>query len=206
MQQANIVSCPSEQLILVDSNDQEIGVMSKADCHAGTGILHRAFSIFLFNSEGEMLLQRRSADKPLWPMYWSNSCCSHPRAGETVEIALQRRLQEELGVQCPLTFLYKFEYQASYSPDGAERELCSVYLGSYDGVIHVNDTEIAEIRYVTPENLAHDLAQSPDEYTPWFKMELARITTEFADTIPSVADTPRHNSNKVDQRKAGAQT
>ena len=184
MQQANIVSDPTEQLILVDSDDREIGVLAKADCHEGSGVLHRAFSIFLFNTRGEILLQRRSAEKPLWPLYWSNSCCSHPRSGETTDIALQRRLREELGVQCPLTYLYKFQYQASYGQVGAENEVCSVYRGTYDGTLHINESEIADIRFVAPKTLIREVNASPDEFTPWLKMELDRITTDFAESVP----------------------
>ena len=91
-----VVSSESEALILVDENDREIGFSSKDSCHDGPGILHRAFSLFIFNTAGELLLQQRSAGKRLWPLYWSNSCCSHPRAGETMELAVNRRLQQEL--------------------------------------------------------------------------------------------------------------
>jgi isopentenyl-diphosphate delta-isomerase len=181
MQNHNIVSDPAEQLILVDSDDQEVGCLSKSDCHEGAGVLHRAFSIFLFNTYGEILMQRRSAEKPLWPLYWSNSCCSHPRAGETTAVALQRRLQEELGVQCPLTFLYKFEYQVPFGDLGAECEVCSVYRGTYDGELNINETEIAEVRYLAPEALLRQVEQDPDSFTPWFKMELEKITSEFQD-------------------------
>jgi isopentenyl-diphosphate delta-isomerase len=181
MRNHNIVSDPSEQLILVDSDDQEVGYLSKLDCHAGAGVMHRAFSIFLFNSDGEILMQRRSAGKPLWPLYWSNSCCSHPRVGESIDLALQRRMQEELGVQCPLIFLYKFQYQAPFGDLGSECEVCSVYAGTYDGVIHVNQTEIAEVRYATPAALLRQIERDPDGFTPWFRMELERISSEFQD-------------------------
>src|SRR5471032_3303829 len=87
----------SESLILVDEADREIGHLSKSECHEGRGILHRAFSVLIFNGHGELLLQQRAASKPLWPLFWSNSCCSHPRRSESMEGAVQRRLREELG-------------------------------------------------------------------------------------------------------------
>src|SRR6185437_2320775 len=102
----------AESLILVDEADREVGYMSKERCHDGRGILHRAFSLLIFNERSELLLQRRSAAKRLWPHYWSNSCCSHPRRAETMEAAIHRRLYEELGLACPLQFLFKFQYHA----------------------------------------------------------------------------------------------
>ena len=123
----NASAVDSELLILVDEADREIGQMSKADCHSGAGVLHRAFSLLIFNDAGELLLQQRAAAKRLWPLYWSNSCCSHPRSHETIEMAIHRRLIEELGVRCPLQFLFKFRYKSQLDATGAERELCSVY-------------------------------------------------------------------------------
>src|SRR6201996_3993423 len=104
MMDAVQTTADSEALILVDEADREVGHMSKAQCHAGQGTLHRAFSLLIFNRQGELLVQQRSAAKRLWPLYWSNSCCSHPRSHETIEKAIHRRLYEELGVRCPLQF------------------------------------------------------------------------------------------------------
>ena len=104
MVSSEVVSSPTEELILVDELDREIGQGAKSECHAGNGILHRAFSVFIFNSRNELLLQRRSAEKPLWPNYWSNTCCSHPRVGESMGEAVNRRLAQELGIECSLTF------------------------------------------------------------------------------------------------------
>ncbi|MDX1498287.1 MAG: isopentenyl-diphosphate Delta-isomerase [Woeseiaceae bacterium] len=171
MPRSEIVSDPGEQLILVDSDDREIGTLPKRDCHVGDGILHRAFSVFLFNHDGEVLLQRRSAEKPLWPLYWSNACCSHPRVGEAVEAAARRRLKEELGVSCPLGFLYKFEYQARFEDVGAECELCHVYLGIAGGPFDPNASEIAELRFFARAELTAGIAESPDEFTPWLRLE-----------------------------------
>jgi len=169
------VSSLDENLILVDADDQQTGGMSKYDCHKGDGILHRAFSIFIFNSEQELLLQQRSASKPLWPLYWSNTCCSHPRMGESMETATQRRLKEEIGINCPLEYLYKFEYQANYKDVGAEREICSVFIGHSDGPFDPNMEEVAAVRFIGIDNLSAELVNNPGDYTPWFKMEWREI-------------------------------
>ncbi len=183
-QQAHqIVSSESEELILVDADDNEIGTLSKALSHDGDGVLHRAFSLFIFNTDGELLLQQRSAGKRLWPMFWSNSCCSHPRRGETMDQAVERRLAQELGLTCQLEYVYKFSYQARYGEAGSEHELCSVFLGRTDELPKVNDTEIAATRFLSAQGLAEALDSKPDEFTPWFKMEWERLNGEFAEKL-----------------------
>ena len=179
-----VVSFASEELILVDENDRDLGSLGKEACHDGDGILHRAFSLFIFNSAGELLLQRRSEQKRLWPMYWSNSCCSHPRRGESMEIATTRRLAEELGQASELDFLFKFVYQAHFGDVGSEHELCWVYTGRSDDPVRVNRNEIAEWRYVYPDELDREMETSPEAFTPWFKMEWERIRREFGVRIP----------------------
>jgi len=186
-----VVSFDSERLILVDEADREIGHASKADAHAGKGILHRAFSLFVFNPAGELLLQQRAPSKPLWPGYWANSCCSHPRGGEDMDTATQRRLREELGFTCPLEYLYKFQYHAEYGDAGSETELCWVYVGTSDAPVRVNDTEIAAWRYVKPEALDREIAEAPDHFTPWLKMEWQRLRGEFASHLPGNGEPPR---------------
>ena len=183
MAREEIVSSESEELILVDEDDREIGHESKSACHHGDGILHRAFSIFVFNSRDELLLQQRSAGKRLWPKYWSNTCCSHPRYGETMDIAVGRRLMQELGFECPLEYLYKFKYQAQFGSVGSEHEYCWVYFGRYDGPVDVNISEIAAWRFVGVDALAEELAAQPDRFTPWFKMEWAHLQKHYFDTI-----------------------
>lgn len=178
-----VVSDRSEALVLVDEHDCEIGAQSKQVCHAGEGLLHRAFSIFIFNTRDELLLQRRSAQKPLWPNYWSNTCCSHPRQGETMEEAVRRRLSEELGIRTPLTYLYKFRYHAQYGSVGSEREYCWVYYGRYDGEPDVNLNEIADWRYVDVDGLDAELAGSPSSFTPWLKLEWAELKTAYLPQI-----------------------
>jgi len=132
----------SDSLILVDEADREVGHLDKARCHDGQGVLHRAFSLLIFNEAGELLLQQRAAGKRLWPLYWSNSCCSHPRRAETMETAIHRRLYEELGLRCPLQFLFKFQYQAQFDATGAEQELCSVFVGRTSDPVRVDPDRV----------------------------------------------------------------
>lgn len=189
-QSAAIVSFNDESLILVNSDDVVIGYASKDEAHNGSGILHRAFSLFIFNSRGELLLQQRAQNKRLWGGYWSNSVCSHPRQGETIEVASDRRLQEELGLSCTLQFLYKFEYQAAFLDLGAENELCSVFIGHYDHkteqTVTVNSNEIAAWRWVSQEQLDRELAQQPKVFTPWFILEWQALKKNWAKNIQQI--------------------
>lgn len=172
-----------ESLILVDEYDPEIGSQTKSACHTGDGLLHRAFSVFLFNARGELLLQKRSELKPLWPGYWSNSCCSHPRVGESVPEAAQRRIREELGISCDLRVLYKFVYQASFGDVGSEYEYCWVLIGQSDDDVSVDPDEIADYRRVAPDELTREIAENPDRFTPWFKLEWQKIQQDFGNII-----------------------
>ena len=178
-----VVSSEAEQLILVDEDDREQGFLSKAACHDGTGVLHRAFSAFLFNAAGELLLQQRADSKRLWPGYWSNSCCSHPRRGESMTTATQRRLDEELNLAADLEFVYKFRYQAVYGDLGSEHELCHVFLGRVGDDVRPNDEEIAAIRFVSADTLDSELSENPERFTPWFKLEWDALTGEHADLL-----------------------
>ncbi len=179
----SIVSSESEELILVDTNDRETGYLSKGECHDGDGVLHRAFSLFLFNARGELLLQQRAGGKRLWPLHWSNTCCSHPRRGEDMPRATARRLEQELGISAALEFVYKFSYQARFGDLGAEHELCWVYLGRSNEEPRPNDTEIAALRYVAPGDLDAELAARADAFTPWFRMEWRRLRDDFGERL-----------------------
>jgi len=178
-----IVSSDSDQLILVNHLDEEIGHLSKGETHDGAGLLHRAFSLFVFNDEGDLLLQQRAGDKRLWPMYWANSCCSHPRHGETMDEAVHRRLHEELGVTSNLQYMYKFVYHASFGDAGSEYEYCWVYIGKTTDKVQANTTELADWRFIKPEQLDHDLLHDSQHYTPWLKSEWARLRSEFNEQI-----------------------
>lgn len=169
---ARVVSSDRERLILVDDADREIGTLSKGECHDGDGILHRAFSVFLFDGAGHLLVQQRAADKRLWPLYWANSCCSHPRAGEEMHDATERRTREELGVVARLEFAYKFQYHARYGEIGSERELCWVYIGrTRAGDVRPNPVEIAAWRFLAPEGVDDLIADERADVAPWFRME-----------------------------------
>jgi isopentenyl-diphosphate delta-isomerase len=164
----DVVSFDDEPLILVDEHDHEIGFIDKASAHLGQGVLHRAFSLFVFNPPG----------KRLWPGFWSNTCCSHPRRGETLDKAIHRRLGEELGLQCTLQFLFKFEYQAQFDAEGAEHELCWVYAGRSAALPTVNLNEISGLRYISPDALDAEISARPQTFTPWFKIEWERLRRE----------------------------
>lgn len=187
---SNIVSFDNEPLMLVDSNDVVIGYEEKASAHQGEGQLHRAFSIFLLNDHGEVLLQQRSSLKPLWPMYWSNTCCSHPRKGETLAQSTTRRLREELNLEAPLKYLYKFQYHARYEAFGSEHELCSVFVGHVQGRPEpfFNNTEIANTVWLPIAEVNEWLSNDQISTTPWFALEWERLQEDFAAEFKS---TPR---------------
>ncbi|WP_462330553.1 isopentenyl-diphosphate Delta-isomerase [Thiohalocapsa halophila] len=181
MNKHKTVSFDNEPLILVDGEDNVTGYETKVNAHLGDGLLHRAFSIFLFTENDEVLLQQRSGTKPLWPLYWSNSCCSHPRRGESYEQAVHRRLREELAVDVDLKFLYRFQYQAIFGDTGAEHELCSVFVGKVPAPVRidVNPGEIAAWRWMPSVDVDRLVQAEPERVTPWFIMEWRRLRTEF---------------------------
>jgi len=179
----NVVSYDDEKLIIVDLHDNEIGTLNKLACHQKDGILHRAFSIFLFNELGQLLVQQRSVQKKLWPSFWSNSCCSHPRQGENILEATERRLNDELGLSAvKLEFIYKFSYEAAYKNIGSENELCSVFLGVIDQKVNVNYSEIEQIKYINASDLSSDMDARTD-YTPWFTMEWKTLTSKYINEL-----------------------
>ncbi|MGN8157930.1 isopentenyl-diphosphate Delta-isomerase [Salinisphaera sp. SWV1] len=190
---ADVVSFDDEPLILVDSDDNVLGHMPKAEAHLGDGVLHRAFSIFLFNSAGDVLMQQRADAKQLWGGFWSNSVCSHPRRGETVAEAAKRRLREEIGIDADVTYLYKFEYHARFGDIGAEHEMCSVFAAGSDAPVTGNPNEIADFSFVAPEALDADLAAHPNRYTPWIKMEWPRVREAHWATVTRLLASDRQS-------------
>lgn len=182
-----VVSFDDEPLILVNEKDEICGYLDKASAHQGNGRLHRAFSLFVFNKDGQLLLQQRALSKRLWGGFWSNTCCSHPRRGEAMEVATHRRLMEELGFDCPLRFLFKFEYQAQFDGNGAEHELCWVYAGRYDQAPKVNANEIASTRWIESNALDVEMSENPENFTPWFKLEWWRIRRDHADDLAALS-------------------
>ena len=163
------------KLLVVNKDDKFLRYETKKKCHQGNGILHRAFSVYIFNSKGEVLMQKRAKDKLLWHDYWTNSCCSHPYDGEKIVEAGVRRLQEEFGFTCPLKDFGKFVYQANFKDIGAEHEMCSILFGQYDGSVKPDPKEIAEYKWQKPDFILKDFDKNPHKYTPWFKIGLTKI-------------------------------
>lgn len=178
-----VVSFDDEPLVLVNEADEEIGFASKQRCHDGDGLLHRAFSVFLFSPDGDVFLQKRSHHKRLWPGVWSNACCSHPRRGETLDDAVRRRLREELSMDTPIRYLFKFRYHSRYDQSGAEHEVCHVYIGLLNGHPAGNANEIAATTIMTAAALDDDVVTRPERYTPWMKLEWARVRGETWSTV-----------------------
>ncbi len=160
-----------EMVVLVDENDRQIGVSEKMHAHH-QGLLHRAFSIFLFNRNGDMLLQKRALHKYHSGGLWSNACCSHPRPGESLLQAVHRRLREELGMTCRIRKAFNFIYKIQLRCGLIEHELDHVYYGVYSGHIQPNPDEVADYRWVNIEALMDSLRRQPEKYTEWFKIIL----------------------------------
>ncbi len=160
-----------ETVILVDKDDSEIGTEQKLKAHLDKK-LHRAISVLIFNLNGEMLLQQRSASKYHCPLMWSNACCTHPRPGESVLDAAHRRLNEELGFDCDLEEITSFIYEAKVGNGLYEHEYDHVFAGSYDGGLNINSAEVESYRWLLPDDLISDVKVNPGQYTEWFKIIL----------------------------------
>ena len=158
-------------VILVDEDDCQIGTMEKMEVHR-KGLLHRAFSVLLFNSKGELLLQKRAKTKYHSGGLWTNSCCSHPFPDENVEVAANRRLKEELGIDVQPKFLYKFIYKVNLDTDLIEHEVDHVLMALFDGEPTINEEEVEDWKYVYITELLRDVQLNPNAYTPWLKLIL----------------------------------
>ncbi|MBF0596599.1 isopentenyl-diphosphate Delta-isomerase [Faecalibacter rhinopitheci] len=158
-----------EFVVLVDHQDQELGLMEKQQAHVA-GLLHRAFSVFVFNSKGELMLQQRAATKYHSPTLWTNTCCSHPRENETYLDAAHRRLQEEMGFNCELFHKFHFIYKANLDNGLTEHELDHVFIGIYDEEPILNKHEVMAYRWVEMDDLKKDIEKNPHNYTAWFKI------------------------------------
>lgn len=159
----------TEYVVLVNEKDEQTGLMEKQQAHEA-GLLHRAFSVFIFNSEGKTLLQKRAENKYHSPGLWTNTCCSHPRDGETYLEGAQRRLNEEMGFECELQEKFHFIYKAQLDRGLYEHELDHVFTGIYDGEIKINQEEVEDYKWVTMNELIQDVENTPDNYTAWFKI------------------------------------
>ncbi len=181
------VKADEEFVVLVDKADREIGVEKKEWVHSSVTPLHRAFSLFLFNSKKELLLQQRSKIKKTWPGTWSNSCCGHPLPGETYEKAVIRRAKFELGIELQ-TVTKVFDYKYCFSKDGVmENEICPVFTGIYDGKVQLRPDEVQAVRWMKWEGWVEETLLHPDLYSPWCVEEtsLLALDTHFLKFILS---------------------
>ena len=163
-----------EEVILVDTSDNPIGTMPKMEAHEKAA-LHRAFSVFIINKEGQLMLQQRALHKYHSPGLWTNTCCSHQRLGETNLEAGARRLQEEMGFETPLEELFSFIYKAPFDNGLTEHELDHVLLGYYDAVPEINEEEVASWKWMDLEQVAEEKKTKPENYTVWFKIIFDRF-------------------------------
>ncbi|RAU84481.1 isopentenyl-diphosphate Delta-isomerase [Pontibacter arcticus] len=157
-----------QEVILVDELDNEIGREEKLKAHLD-GVLHRAFSVFILNDKGELLLQQRASGKYHSPGLWTNTCCSHPSPGEELQASAQKRLQEEMGFTCPLIWLFKFKYKIAFDNNLTEHELDHVFVGRYNQDPTPNPEEVESWAWVNLDSLKTDLEENPEKYTYWFR-------------------------------------
>lgn len=170
-----------EKVILVDENDQPIGMMGKMEAHQ-KGLLHRAFSVFIMNEKGEMMLQQRALHKYHSPGLWSNTCCSHQRAGESNIEAGKRRLKEEMGFCVELSTVISFIYKAHFDNGLTEHEYDYILLGFYEGTPKINKEEVAQWKWECPHKIKEDIALHPQKYTEWFKIIFEKFYGYLMDT------------------------
>jgi isopentenyl-diphosphate delta-isomerase len=163
-----------KEVILVDEKDKVIGSMEKMEAHL-KGVMHRAFSVFIFNSSGQMLLQQRAIGKYHSAGLWSNACCSHPYPGEDIEMAAQRRLNEEMGFKTSLEKLFDFVYKASFGNDLIENEFDHVFVGKYEGEININPREVSDYSFKSVNAIKQELKEKPETYTAWFHIAFPKI-------------------------------
>ncbi len=182
----NRINNINDHVILVDSNDHEIGVMPKLEAHQ-KGELHRAFSVFLFNSKGQLLLQQRAAEKYHSAGLWSNTCCSHPLPGEKIIDGGSRRLMEEMGISCELTPVFNFIYQVDLDNDLTEHEYDHVLFGNFDGLPLMDPDEVQNWKYISLRDLELQLILHPENYTEWLKLCFNKVVDHFNRTKKGIA-------------------
>lgn len=163
-----------EQVTLVDTEDQQIGIMEKMEAHR-EAVLHRAFSVFIFNRKGDMLLQQRAVQKYHSGGLWTNACCSHPRPGEGTLAAAKRRLHEELGFTTPLEKAFDFIYKAVLDNNLTEHELDHVFIGEYNGSIVPDEMEVKDYCFKSLESIIESMELQPQKYTAWFHIALPKV-------------------------------
>ena len=191
----------NDPIILVDADDREVGTMPKLAAHRDGGHLHRAFSIFIFDPAGRMLLQRRARTKYHFGGLWTNACCSHPLPGQPLPDIAHARLREEMGLDAPLAKLFTFTYRAHDPASGlTEHELDHVYAGTTADQPQPNPAEVDEWRWVAVAELLADVAASPDAYTPWFKAALADVLRAVGRGGFAAANTARGDAPRTSPR------
>lgn len=168
-----------EQVVLVDQEDNQIGLMGKMEAHE-KGLLHRAFSIFVFNSKGELLIQQRAHTKYHSAGEWANTCCSHQRDGESTLDAAHRRLQEEMGFDVELNEVFSFTYKKEFGNGLTEHEFDHVIFGQYDDAPVMNPEEVANWKYISIEDLKKDIELEPEKYTIWLQIALKEVETHLS--------------------------
>ena len=171
-----------EKVILVDKNDNEVGTMEKQEAHV-KGLLHRAFSVFIFNDKNELLLQRRAVKKYHSGGLWTNTCCSHPRQNEKTEDAAERRLLEEMGMRSTLKKQFDFVYKAKLDNNLYEHEFDHVFFGFTNDLPIINPEEVEEYTYKTLEDIGNEMKAIPDKYTEWFKICFREVVNSHRNTI-----------------------
>lgn len=177
-----------EQVVLVDGADHEVGTSEKHAAHRNGGTLHRAFSILVFDSRGRTLLQRRAEGKYHAPGQWTNTCCSHPRPGESVTDAAHRKLRQEFGFDCPLTESFQFTYSVDLGGGMSEREFDHVLFGRFDGTPRPNPEEVSEYRWASLPELFDEVRLDALEFTPWFKIILLQLAHSRALLPPGLIE------------------
>ena len=168
-----------DKLILVDKKDTPIGTIEKMEAHQ-KALLHRAFSVFIFNTKGEMLLQQRALDKYHSGGLWTNACCSHPYNGQETQAAAEKRLQEEMGFTTVLTKVFDFIYKAPFDNGLTEHEFDHVFTGTYDGAIVPDKSEVEDFCFMSMEDIKESLRLHPQKYTVWFKIAFPKMESYLA--------------------------
>lgn len=174
------------QVILVDTLDRATGSMEKMEAHE-KGLLHRAFSVFIFNQQGEMLLQQRAVEKYHSGGLWTNACCSHPAPGEETAAAARRRVKEELGLDLSVQKIFDFTYRAEFGNGLTEYEFDHVFIANHQGPVLFNKEEVMDIRYMSMEALKASIEKEPETYTAWFLIAFPKVESWYNQTFNSKA-------------------
>ncbi|MFC1625119.1 isopentenyl-diphosphate Delta-isomerase [Patescibacteria group bacterium] len=164
----------NEQVVLVNKNGKSLGLKEKIFAHKNPVSLHKAISVLIFDKE-KVLIQKRAKNKKTWPLFWSNTCCSHPRGNESFQKAAERRLFEEMGIKTKLRRKFRIIYQDKFNKDWGENEYDWVFIGNYSGKLNPDPREIMKLKWISLKKLREDIKKNPKKYTPWFKIILTKL-------------------------------